>query len=344
MKLVTFEVSGPLGPVRRLGAEVEDAAVVDLSLAYAAMHASGGEASAYRLAEALVPPDLTRLLEGEEASMEAAREALDYFRRKAPAAGPRGEPLKHRAGSYRLRAPFRPAALVDCFAFEDHALAGAKRRGETLPAEWYELPAYYKGNPREIYGPGETVPWPSYTRRLDYELEVACVIGRKVRDLSPEEAPAAIAGYALLNDFSARDIQKKEMLLRMGPAKSKDFATGLGPALVTPDELGDLSLRLTAKINGEPWSEGNLKDQYWGFPLIISHLSQEQTLYPGDIIGSGTFHKGCGLDLDRWLKPGDLIELEGTGLGVLSHTIGAPREQKQLDYKDAAKGRSGSWR
>ena len=332
MRLVTFEVPTPLGPRARLGAQLPGGKVLDLHLAYAVLHESGGRESAYRLAEALVPPDLLRLLEGEEASMEAAREALDFYLRKEPESGPRGEQLIFGKDEYVLRPPLRPGALIDFFAFEDHAKAGAERRGEPLAKEWYELPAYYKGNHREIYGPGDTVPWPSYTRKLDYELEVAVVIGRKGRDLTPEEAPAYIAGYCLFNDFSARDIQKKEMVLRMGPAKGKDFANALGPALVTPDEAGAADLKLTARINGETWSQGNLKDQYWGFPLLISHLSADQTLYPGDVLGSGTFYKGCGLDLNRWLKPGDLIELEGERLGTLANRIGAPRAQRQLDY------------
>ncbi|MBI4054579.1 MAG: fumarylacetoacetate hydrolase family protein [Elusimicrobia bacterium] len=237
----------------------------------------------------------------------------------------------------RLLAPLpNPTALKDCFAFEDHAVAGAVRRGETLPEQWYELPAYYKGNHRAIYGPEEEIPWPFYTRRLDFECEIACVIGKKGKNIPPEEAEKYLFGYMIFNDVSARDIQKKEMILRMGPAKGKDFANVFGPYLVTADEVHpEKDFSMTVRVNGEIWSEGHFKDQYWGFPLLISHLSQEETIFPGDVVGSGTFYKGCGLDLNRWIQPGDILELEVPKLGILRNKIGAPAEQRQLNYKRA---------
>ena len=234
-----------------------------------------------------------------------------------------------------LKAPLlNPPSLKDFFAFEEHAKAGAKRRNEELPKEWYEIPAYYKGNHREIYGFEDEIPWPFYTKKLDFECEIACVIGKKGKNVSLEEAQNYIFGYMIFNDFSARDIQKKEMVLRMGPAKGKDFANAFGPYLVTSDEVNpqkDFSMEV--KVNGELWSSGHFKDQYWGFPLMISHISQEETIYPGDILGSGTFYKGCGLDLDRWIQPGDTIELEVPKLGILRNKIGKPKNQRELNYK-----------
>ena len=227
----------------------------------------------------------------------------------------------------QIKAPLlNPPSLKDFFAFEEHAKNGAKRRNEELPKEWYEIPAYYKGNHREIYGPNDEIPWPYYTRRLDFESEIACVIGKKGKNISEDKVNDYIFGYMIFNDMSARDIQKKEMALRMGPAKGKDFANVFGPYLVTKDEVNpekDFSIKV--KVNGEIWSEGHFKDQYWGFPLMVSYISQEESIYPGDILGSGTFYKGCGLDLDRWIKPGDVIELEVQSLGVLKNTVGSPK-------------------
>lgn len=234
-----------------------------------------------------------------------------------------------------IKAPLiRPPSLKDFFAFEEHAKAGAKRRNETLSDTWYEIPAYYKGNHREIYGPDDEIPWPYYTQKLDFECEIACVIGKEGKNIKIEEAQDYIFGYMIFNDFSARDIQKKEMILRMGPAKSKDFANAFGPYLVTKDEVNPKNdFLMKVRVNGELWTEGHFKDQYWGFDLMISHVSQEETIYPGDILGSGTFYKGCGLDLDRWIKPGDTIELEVNKLGVLKNKIGRPKNQKELTYK-----------
>ena len=163
--------------------------------------------------------------------------------------------------------------------------------------------------------------WPRYTRQLDYELELACVIGREGRDLGAEEAPAWIAGYTVMNDWSARDIQRSEMAVRLGPAKGKDFATSLGPCLVTPDELDPRNLKMIARINGEVWSQGNAGSSHWTFPQMISHVSMDETIYPGDVFGSGTVGGGSGLELDRWLKPGDVVELEIQGIGVLRNRV-----------------------
>ena len=234
-----------------------------------------------------------------------------------------------------LKAPIlNPPSLKDFFAFEEHAKNGAKRRNEELAKEWYELPAYYKGNHRQILGPNDEIPWPFYTRKLDFECEIACVVGKNGKSIPEEDASKYIFGYMIFNDVSARDIQKKEMILRMGPSKSKDFANIFGPYLVTKDEVNpqkDFSLEV--KVNGEVWSKGHFKDQYWGFPLMISHVSQEEDIYPGDIFGSGTFYKGCGLDLDRWIQPGDIVELEVPKLGILKNKVGIPKSQRELVYK-----------
>lgn len=302
MKLVTFETK--TGGSERLGALTESG-VVDLNRA-----------------DPSLPADILSFLDQGEAALRKARKALA------------GKPEAFAESEVRLLAPVpRPPALRDFFAFEEHAQQGAKRRGEPLAKEWYDQPVYYKGNHREIYGPGAVVPWPDYTRKFDFEHEIACVVGKKGRDLSPEQARAHIAGYAILNDYSARDIQKNEMVCRMGPAKGKDFAYGLGPYLLTADELPEPEgLKMAVFVNGEKWSEGNSSGRYWSFPLMLSHVSQGETVYPGDILGSGTYYKGCGLDLDRWVKPGDEITLEVEKLGRLTQVVGTPKAQKHLKY------------
>ncbi len=339
MKLITFEVAAPIGPVERLGA-LSGGRAVDLNSAHAAMLARAGKPAPQRISDAFVPSEMTAFLEMGDDALAEAKRALEFAAAEGPAAlGVRGERLSYSENDVRLRAPLRPRALRDFFAFEDHALQGAKRRGEPLAQEWYDQPVYYKGNHREIYGPDAEVPWPSYTRKLDFECEIACVVGRKGRDLSPEDAARHIAGYTIFNDLSARDIQKNEMVCRMGPAKGKDFANVLGPYLLTADEMPDIDdLEMAVIVNGEKWSSGRSKGRYWSFPVMLSHVSQEETVLPGDVLGSGTYFKGCGLDLDRWIKPGDVVELQIERLGVLRTRVGAPTGQKQLKYPKRANG------
>jgi 2-keto-4-pentenoate hydratase/2-oxohepta-3-ene-1,7-dioic acid hydratase in catechol pathway len=246
---------------------------------------------------------------GAEAA-EVAREALAAD--PAPATVP----------DARLLVPILPSSLRDFLAFEDHVKAGSARRGEPVPEAWYEMPIYYKGNHRSVYGPDEEIPYPSYTDELDYELEVGCILGGRGRDLDVDTAAGLIFGYTLMNDWSARDIQRKEMSVRLGPAKGKDFATSLGPCIVTSDELDPSRLRLTARVDGEVWSEGSLGDAHWTFPQMISHVSRSEDVWPGDLYGSGTFGGGCGLDLGRFLEPGQVVELAAEGIGVLRNTVG----------------------
>jgi 2-keto-4-pentenoate hydratase/2-oxohepta-3-ene-1,7-dioic acid hydratase in catechol pathway len=340
VKLVTFEVATPVGPFERLGALADDQ-IIDLNFAQAALLKVSGRATPQKLADAVLPANMLDFLAAGDEALDAARHALQFAERSS-VVGPRGEQIVYRENEARLLSPLpRPRALRDFFAFEEHAKQGAARRKEPLAAEWYDQPVYYKGNHREIYGPATTVPWPSYTRKLDFELEIGCVVGRQGRDLSPEDAKKHIAGYTILNDFSARDIQKSEMVCRMGPAKGKDFGTGLGPYLLTADELPSPDgLKMTVSVNGEVWSQGDSSGRYWGFPLMLSHVSQEETVYPGDLLGSGTYFRGCGLDMDRWIKPGDVLEMTVEKLGTLKHVVGKPREQTQLKYakEEASRG------
>lgn len=322
MKLVTFEVATPLGPVERLGA-LRGERIVDLNLAAAALYRKAGKARPEARADFFVPPSLLGLLDGGAESMDEARRALAAF--KGPAWTP---------GAVRLLAPLpRPRSLRDFFAFENHAAAGAKRRGEPLAPEWYEQPVFYKGNARSIIGPGAVIPWPAFTRKLDFEFEVAAVVGKAGRDISVKDAPRHIAGYMVMNDCSARDIQKNEMVCRMGPAKGKDFATVLGPHFVTSDEWNGKIPELKVRVNGKEWSSSRKAQPYWSFATMLSHASQGEDLLPGDLLGSGTYFKGCGLDMGRWIRPGDKLELDAGPLGTLKNVVGRPKGSVHLKYK-----------
>jgi len=216
----------------------------------------------------------------------------------------------------RLLAPVpRPPSVRDAYAFEEHIKNAARVTGRSgVPDEWYELPVFYFSNPAAIYGPDDEIPYPAGSNELDYELEVAAVIG----------ADGVIGGFTIMNDWSARDLQRREMKVGLGPAKGKDFATSLGPMVVTPDELGDLRLVMVARVNGEERSRGNLGDMYHSWDAILERASANTQLVPGDVIGSGTVGTGCILEHGdgRWLQPGDVVELEVDGLGVLRNRVG----------------------
>lgn len=286
--------------------------IVDLNFACAARTGS------YKQADAFVPPSMREFL--EYGSMEAARKAVDERK------GDRGanrETILYLPDQVRLLAPIPdPTSVRDFFAFEAHVKKGFEKRGEPMPQEWYEIPVYYKSGHHNIIGTDEDVHWPSFTGKFDYELELAAVIGKRGTNIKASDARDYIAGFTVMNDFSARDIQRREMKVRLGPAKGKDWSTGLGPWLVTTDEIGDpYNLEMTARVNGEVWSRGNSASMYWKFEQMIEFLTEDDTIYPGDVIGSGTVGTGCGLELDRWVQRGDVMELEIEKIGVLRNRV-----------------------
>ncbi|WP_407925743.1 fumarylacetoacetate hydrolase family protein [Chengkuizengella marina] len=247
------------------------------------------------------------------------------------------EDIAHEKSIYPLEkvtlcAPLpHPPSVRDFYAFEEHVKTAREKRGLTVIPEWYEIPVFYFTNHKAITGPEESIEKPKNCSRLDFELELACVIGKKGRNITADQAEQYIFGYTIMNDWSARDIQAKEMKVGLGPAKGKDFATSLGPFIATADEInqykvGDrFQLEMTASVNGKRLSKGNFQSIYYSFAEMIERASQNVTLYPGDIIGSGTVGSGCilelGTDVHRWLEPGDVVELEITGLGVLRNKI-----------------------
>ena len=224
----------------------------------------------------------------------------------------------------RLLAPLRPRTLRDFLAFEGHLKNAYKNLGREIPSEWYEVPAYYKGMPDTVIGPGDVVPWPAYSDELDHELELAAVIGATVRDVPPGEAPGAIFGYTIWNDVSARDVQRREGPVGMGPGKAKDWdgSNVLGPCIVTADAFDAADARMRVRVNGELWGEDTTAHMHHTFAAMIAYASRSQTLRPGEVIGSGTAAGGSGLELGRRLTPGDIVELEVDGIGVLRNPIG----------------------
>jgi fumarylacetoacetate (FAA) hydrolase len=226
----------------------------------------------------------------------------------------------------------QPPSLRDFYAFEGHVKTMWERRGGTVPEAWYRIPIFYFSNVSEIRGPGDPVWRPAASQELDYELEVAALIDTPVHDLTAERGEEAIGGYLVFNDWSARDLQREETTVRLGPAKGKDFASSIGPWLVTPDELSDArrgkgyDLAMTATVNGTELSRGTWADAQFSFGEMIARASADVRLRPGDLIGSGTVGTGCLLEvrdeiLKRYLEPGDEVTLAVERLGVLTTPI-----------------------
>ena len=259
-------------------------------------------------------------LAGEAVREAGARSMLDWLRGEGRA--PTGR--EHALAEVTLLAPVpEPPSLRDFYAFEGHVAAAWRRRGAEVPSYWYEAPAFYFSNPASIRGPGEPVARPAETGRLDFELEVAAVVGTGGR----------IAGFTLMNDWSARDVQAREVTVGLGPHKAKDFATSLGPWIATPDELpyvdGRLHLAATVTVNGREVARADAGAQHFGWPELVAHAARGTHLRPGDVLGTGTLAGGCLLELgplegDRWIEPGDVVALEAPGLGRLETPVVAP--------------------
>lgn len=232
----------------------------------------------------------------------------------------------------------RPPSMRDGYAFRQHVEAARRNRGVPMIPEFDNFPIFYFTNHLSVTGPGEVEVLPEHLNKLDFELEAAIVIGKKCRNVKASEADSCIYGYTIMNDWSARYLQMEEMKMSLGPAKGKDFATSLGPWLVTKDELnskkipgpnGDrYNLEMSAFVNGKQVSQGNLKDMTWTFAQIVERASYGVTLHPGDVIGSGTVGTGCFMELNGnpgaevyWLKTGDTVDLKIENLGTLANKI-----------------------
>jgi len=308
VRLVTFRHRAT-GDRDRVGALIEgDDAVVDLGLS------PGGPAFASMLA-------LIRA--GDEALAEA---------RRVVANPPPASVVP--AAEIALRTPLpEPPQIRDCLCFEEHLKRAfevlRKSRPDSspdafrIPEIWYRQPIYYKANRLAVVGHGEDVAWPGYAEVMDYELEFGFFVGKGGKDIARDAARAHIFGYSIFNDFSARDAQAREMPGGLGPGKGKDFDGGnvIGPCIVTADALDPYDCTMIARVNGEEWSRGHSGSIHWTFEDLIAHVSQSETLHPGEFFGSGTVGGGCGLELERYLSDGDVVELEVEGIGVLRNRL-----------------------
>ena len=303
----------------------------------------------------LIPNNMKAFLEGGEELMDRARQINDDLLS--------GKLVAKEEAFYEILAPVpHPVSCRDGYAFRQHVEAGRRNRKVDMIPQFDEYPVFYFTNHNSIQGPGEVVCMPDHFEKLDFELEAAIVIGKQGRNIKAEDAGEYIAGYMIMNDLSARTLQMEEMILNLGPAKGKDFATSIGPWLVTPDELepykvpakaghveDNYNLNMTCWVNGKKVSAGNMADMDWTFSEIIERCAYGTDLFPGDVIGSGTVGTGCFLELNgtgllndpgytpQWLQEGDIVEMEITGLGRLSNTI----RRAESDFSILRRGREG---
>jgi len=293
--------------------------------------AGGGVRVGYLDGEVVVPVAAGEGRDGLEAVLDLAMAA-----NADPGLRPRvdGEPVPL-AGARLLAPVAEPPSIRDFYAFEQHVRTARARRGREMDPDWYELPVFYFTNPAAVLGPGDPVAAPPRSAELDYELEVACVLGRGGVNLGLEDADQVVAGFMVMNDWSARDVQRREMALSLGPAKGKDFATSLGPTLVTAAEFAPGGLRevpsavMTATVNGVEWSRADLDGLWWSFAEMLAYASEAAPVRRGDVLGSGTCGTGCILELSLvhgadkypYLQPGDQVELEVAGLGALASPV-----------------------
>lgn len=332
MRLVTFAVDTPVGEMHRVGVDTP-AGIVDATAArIALLERSLPAATAARVGAAQVPPDMIAVLGSGKAGLGWIREAVDAIAGAGRERNHLGQRLLHGAGDVRLLAPVpRPPGLTNFNAWPEHI----KHSNSTIPTLNLGVPdaargpqSYWKGNPCSFVGPDTVLEPPPYAKELDVECELVAIIGTGGRNLSVEEAESAIAGYSILNDVSAREQQFKEMKDGRGPSKGKDFDGGnvLGPCIVTADEIGDpRKLEFSLHLNGERLSGQDGSGMAFSFAQMVSYLSLGQTLYPGHVVTGGSYYGGCGLDLKRSFKPGDVIELKISKIGTLRSTMGGAR-------------------
>jgi len=305
MRLATIKID----TTERLVACVDDEKLIDLSLAAQNM----GRSHDFFI-------DMHSMIKGGDAALSLAYELIS---------SPKNNCLKN-VNEVLFCPPLVPTQYRDCLVFEEHlknGFAEAEKitgRRHEIPDVWYQQPIYYKGNRLSFIGNNQDVLWPNYAEYLDIELELAIIISKDGKNISKAEAPNYIFGYSILNDVSARDAQMIEMAGQLGPAKGKDFDTGniLGPYILTADEVSHpASLNMEARVNGQRWGGGNSSKMHHNFADIIAFISKSETLYSGEVIGSGTVGTGCGLEIGKRLEPNDQFELEIENIGILKNRI-----------------------
>ena len=257
--------------------------------------------------------------------VEIPRTTLDRWSAERPETGPDEDTLLYPRDEVRLATPLPdPASLRDFFSFSEIVRAGRAvgRQSPSPPSERPKTPVYRKCATHNLLGPEADVAWPSFAEKFDYELELAAVIGRRGRDIPATAAGQWIFGYAIMNDFTDRDLEEKEMKLGLGLARCKDWATAIGPWIVTADEITDVrKLTMTSRIDGELWTSATAGNMHWSFEQMIEHLSMDDEVIPGDVIASGPVAGSSGIEINRWVQPGELMELEIEQIGVLRNRV-----------------------
>lgn len=289
--------------------------------------------NAGRLLERTQPLDMLALLDLGPPAIAALDRAVRAFRIEHENAIMLPEAISAPRWLVEIDPPLRgPRSFRDFYAYESHVAAGYARRSRPVPAAWYEMPVFFYQHAGNIYGSEATIPYPIASSQLDFELELAAVIGLAGRDIPADRGWDHVAGLTILNDWSARDVQAREMSVGLGPAKGKDFATSIGPALATIDEFASVlendrhMLSASVMINDEVVAETNAGDLFWTLPQMIESASRQVELRPGDLIGLGTMPRGCLLELGEdahpWLQPGDEVVLTVEKIGRLRNRIG----------------------
>ena len=336
MKVCTYIRKTALGEIPRLGLFFNETTIIDMNLLWQKHFEDKNSFAPKIKALNRCPATLSELLKRyQENSIDFFQESKTLFYDlsvkgilKTLDGGDLSFDLKDDKSVYLDNPLDSINCYRDFYTHEKHVEKGFEKRGEKIPSSWYEIPAYYKGPTTGFMGTDKIIPWPSYTEKLDYELEFGLVMAKDGMNIKAEKAMDFIFGYTILNDISARDIQKKEMAIRLGPAKGKDFCSILGPVIVTADEFDykEPNLKMQAIINQEIWSEGYTGDAHYSWAQMIEHASREEWLLSTDLLGSGTVGTGCGLELDKWIQPGDIVELEIERIGKLKNIVGTPNK------------------
>lgn len=304
VRFVTFETNGQ----HRVGVHLDGSSIIDLRAAQSLVGV--GDTGP-------VASSLASLLERWDEAFPATQQLVSQVSEEWQSM-PRD--IRVDVSEVRLLAPLpKPTRLRDYLTYRGHA----DGVGKGLPAAFEQMPVCYKGNHLAVIGPDEVVPWPAFTEQLDFELEIGFYVAGKGCNWSVSEAASHVAGLTLFNDISARDIQIFEMSMNIGPSKGKDFCNIMGPCMVTMDEVDEFSLELTASVNGEEWSRGSSRDRQYSCAEVLAWASYEEPVFPGEFLALGTVGTGCGAELDRWIQPGDIVELAASGIGVLRSEIGS---------------------
>lgn len=333
MRLCTYSRHSYLGIQKRLGILTNEL-IVDANFVMQAFYEKEGFFNASERAAHKMPHLLSSFLERSDSPINELQAVVGLYFQLAQAGV-----LKTKSGaeiafsprddkSTRMHAPLdKIASYRDFFVHEKHVKKGFEKRGEPVPEAWYEMPVFYKGATTGFIGHEDTIPWPTFSKQLDYELELGVVMSRDGKNIKAKDAYKHILGFTILNDVSARDIQRKEMSARLGPAKGKDWCSVMGPIIVTADEFNfsDPDLLMTASVNGAEWSRGRSSEAKYSWGEMIEHWTRDEWARACDFIGSGTVGTGCGLELDRWVQPGDTVELEIEKIGKLKNTFGTPQ-------------------